>query len=108
MYGNLPAGLLSSHSLPNNGFGKDRNPLAPLSKTRSTGSPTLLQKKRINTKKKGKKILRKKEKEEEIQSSSKILENLLSCVACDFVGWGGWEKSDNAGFVGWGGGVGEK
>ena len=38
----------------------------------------------------------KKKREEEIQSSSKILENLLSCVACEFVGRG-WEKNDNAG-----------
>ena len=37
----IPAALLSSHSLPNNGLGKERNPLAPLSKTSITGSPTL-------------------------------------------------------------------
>ena len=35
-----PAGLLSLHSLPNTGLGKDRNPLAPLLNKRSTGSPT--------------------------------------------------------------------
>ena len=37
----IPAGLLSSHSFPNKGFGKERNPRAPLSKINNTGSPTL-------------------------------------------------------------------